>query len=178
MSSSENGFYNKIALCDFYNKTSQKENIGAIIDDLTDDFDNLEAYEKWVLLGEVVSLNRKEYLPFLNNNLIQLIIEEETSINQLSIIVADLLSLDLLSIAVPLLDNVQITSEFIKLNQRQVCQLIPLLSKDVLKIKHLLQMHSLSYLFFQKDSRSFKEEKIKNTLNLQWAIDIKNQLPN
>ena len=89
-----------------------------------------------------------------------------------------LLSLDLLSIAVPLLDNVQITSEFIKLNQRQVCQLIPLLSKDVLKIKHLLQMHSLSYLFFQKDSRSFKEEKIKNTLNLQWAIDIKNQLPN
>jgi hypothetical protein len=178
MSSSENGFYNKIALCDFYNKTSQKENIGAIIDDLTDDFDNLEADEKWVLLGEVVSLNRKEYLPFLNNNLIQLIIEEETSINQLSIIVADLLSLDLLSIAVPLLDNVQITSEFIKLNQRQVCQLIPLLSKDVLKIKHLLQMHSLSYLFFQKDSRSFKEEKIKNTLNLQWAIDIKNQLPN
>jgi hypothetical protein len=167
-----------MALCDFYNKISQKEKIEFILDDLIADFDNLGAHEKVILLSNVVSLNRKQDVLFLNNKLIQLKNEEDTPNSELSNIVVDLVSLDFLSIAVPLLNNVQITSEFIKLNQRQVCQLIPLLSKDVLKIKHLLQMHSLSYLFFQKDSHSFKEEKIKNTLNLQWAIDIKNQLPN
>jgi hypothetical protein len=175
---SEKDFYTKMALCDFYNKISQKEKIEFILDDLIADFDNLGAHEKVILLSNVVSLNRKQDVLFLNNKLIQLKNEEDTPNSELSNIVVDLVSLDFLSIAVPLLNNVQITSEFIKLNQRQVCQLIPLLSKDVLKIKHLLQMHSLSYLFFQKDSHSFKEEKIKNTLNLQWAIDIKNQLPN
>jgi hypothetical protein len=176
MSCLENDFYIKIALCDFYNRTFQKEKMELIIDDMINDYEDLKVFEKWILFREIVFTNRNKDKSFLLKNIIQLVNNEEAPVSDLSNVFADLVSQDFLSIAVPLLSNVQITSAFIKLNQRQVCQTIPLLSKDALKVKHLLQMHLLSCLFFPKDSYSFREDKIRNTLNLQWAIDIKNSL--
>jgi hypothetical protein len=44
-------------------------------------------------------------------------------------------------------------------------------------LKHLLKLHALNQLFFEE----LPEEKIQRfnrTLNIQWAIDIKNKLPN
>ena len=50
-------------------------------------------------------------------------------------------------------------------------------TQEVALIEHVLQMYALNQLFFE----NLPEEKIQRyerTLNIQWAIDIKNQLPN
>jgi predicted negative regulator of RcsB-dependent stress response len=44
-------------------------------------------------------------------------------------------------------------------------------------LKTLLQKHALHQLFFQ-DASAVKLERLNRTLNIQWAIDIKNQIPN
>jgi len=44
-------------------------------------------------------------------------------------------------------------------------------------LETLLQKHALHQLFFQ-DSSAVKLERFNRTLNIQWAIDIKNQFPN
>ena len=44
-------------------------------------------------------------------------------------------------------------------------------------LETLLQKHALHQLFFQ-DASAVNLERLNRTLNLQWAIDIKNQLPN
>jgi hypothetical protein len=48
---------------------------------------------------------------------------------------------------------------------------------DIESMEVLLQKHALHQLFFQEFS-ALKLERFNRTLNLQWAIDIKNQLPN
>ena len=48
---------------------------------------------------------------------------------------------------------------------------------DIESSETLLQKHFLHILFFEDDS-SIKLDRYNRTLNLQWAIDIKNQLPN
>jgi hypothetical protein len=176
MSISENDFHIRIALCDFYNKTSQKERMGLIVEEMIANFENFEVYEKWIVIKEVLCLNRNEDISFMSNQLIKLVNEEETFTSELSNIVSDLVSLGFLSIAVPLLKNVQITSKFIKLNHKQVCEFIPLLTQDVIKIKHLLQIHSLSSLFFQENYPQEKINRFNEVLNIQWAIDIKKEL--
>jgi len=44
-------------------------------------------------------------------------------------------------------------------------------------IKHILQLHALNQLFFENTPQE-KIYRFNRTLNIQWAIDIKNQLPN
>ncbi len=174
----ENDFYSQIQLCNFYIEISQQEKAENIIDELIDVFDNLKIYERWVLLNEIIRLNRNKDLSFLQNKLNQLIKEEEIPNEILSNIVCCLVSLDNLRFAVSFLKSVQFTSEFIKLNQKHICQLIPLLSNDLYKINHLIQMHALKCLFFQENYPQEKLDRYNRTLNIQWAIDIKNQLPN
>ena len=56
--------------------------------------------------------------------------------------------------------------------------LLNLLKEDIQSIEHLLQMHALNCLFFQENYPQEKIDKFNKVLNIQWAIDIKNQLPN
>jgi hypothetical protein len=49
--------------------------------------------------------------------------------------------------------------------------------KDMVSMEKLFQNYALNELFFQENSGD-KIERLNRTLNLQWAIDIKNQLPN
>ena len=48
--------------------------------------------------------------------------------------------------------------------------------KDMVSMEKLFQNYALHELFFQENSGD-KIERLNHTLNLQWAIDIKNQLP-
>lgn len=63
-------------------------------------------------------------------------------------------------------------------NLKTIGPLLILIKEDSESIEHLLNMHSLNNLFFQKDYPQEKMEHFNKVLNLQWAIDIKNQLPN
>jgi len=49
--------------------------------------------------------------------------------------------------------------------------------KDMVSMEKLFQNYALNELFFQENSGD-KIERLNHTLNIQWAIDIKNQLPN
>ena len=49
---------------------------------------------------------------------------------------------------------------------------------DYTTVNDLLQMHALNCLFFQENYPQEKIDKFNKVLNIQWAIDIKNQLPN
>ena len=49
--------------------------------------------------------------------------------------------------------------------------------KDMVSMEKLFQNYALYELFFQENSGD-KIERLNRTLNIQWAIDIKNQLPN
>ena len=48
--------------------------------------------------------------------------------------------------------------------------------KDIVSMQQLFQNYALYELFFQENSGD-KIERLNRTLNIQWAIDIKNQLP-
>ena len=48
---------------------------------------------------------------------------------------------------------------------------------DIESMEKILQNHALNELFFS-DASNEKIERLNRTLNIQWAIDIKNQLPN
>ena len=50
-------------------------------------------------------------------------------------------------------------------------------NKDIVSIERLLMLHSLNQVFFEKIPE-VKIQRFNHTLNIQWAIDIKNQLPN
>ena len=50
-------------------------------------------------------------------------------------------------------------------------------TQEVKLIEHVLQMYALNQLFFENLSEE-KINRFNRTLNIQWAIDIKNQLPN
>ena len=52
-----------------------------------------------------------------------------------------------------------------------------LLKEDINNIELLLQLHALNQLFFEELSEE-QIHRFNRTLNIQWAIDIKNQLPN
>ncbi len=54
---------------------------------------------------------------------------------------------------------------------------MPLFKEDIKSIEYLLQLYALNQLFFENLSEE-KIQRFNRTLNLQWAIDIKNQLPN
>ena len=51
------------------------------------------------------------------------------------------------------------------------------ISYDISNIEVALSFHSLQQLFFSNLPQE-KLDRYNRTLNLQWAIDIKNQLPN
>ncbi|MFN5635118.1 MAG: hypothetical protein ACK49D_10635 [Flavobacteriia bacterium] len=48
---------------------------------------------------------------------------------------------------------------------------------QISELKHLLQFYALNQIFFE-DIPEEKIQRFNRTLNIQWAIDIKNQLPN
>lgn len=50
-------------------------------------------------------------------------------------------------------------------------------TQEVPLIEHVLQMYALNQLFFENLPEE-KTQRFNRTLNIQWAIDIKNQLPN
>ena len=50
-------------------------------------------------------------------------------------------------------------------------------TQEVTLIEHVLQMYALNQLFFENLPKE-KIQRFNRTLNIQWAIDIKNQLPN
>ena len=52
------------------------------------------------------------------------------------------------------------------------------LLNDIRSIEVALQMHALHCLFLQENYSREKIQRFNHTLNLEWAIDIKNQLPN
>ena len=51
----------------------------------------------------------------------------------------------------------------------------PLIEVD--DVEKIMQYHAIEQLFFFKIPQE-KLERYNRTLNIQWAIDIKNQLPN
>jgi len=71
------------------------------------------------------------------------------------------------------LENLKLNSA----NKEITINTILFIKEDMISIERLLILHTLNQFFFEK----IPEEKIQRfnrTLNLQWAIDIKNQLPN
>lgn len=72
-------------------------------------------------------------------------------------------------------------AEKIKINNAQNETMIQFgfINKENIKtLSQLLKKHALNALFFQKNLPQDKIDRFNRTLNLQWAIDIKNQLPN
>jgi hypothetical protein len=71
-------------------------------------------------------------------------------------------------------------AEKIKINNAQNETMIQFgfINKENIKtLSQLLKKHALNALFFQKNLPQDKIDRFNRTLNLQWAIDIKNQLP-
>jgi hypothetical protein len=66
------------------------------------------------------------------------------------------------------------------INKKIILIAMKLINNDIESLNHLLQLHSLKQLFFSNLTQE-KLEKLNVLLNLQWAIDLKNeldQLPN
>jgi hypothetical protein len=63
------------------------------------------------------------------------------------------------------------------LDNREIIKKIYKVRNDFLLNEHLVRMVCLNHLFFT-DLPQEKLDRYNRTLNLQWAIDIKNQLPN
>jgi hypothetical protein len=64
-----------------------------------------------------------------------------------------------------------------KVSEDFIIPFLKLNSNNITSKEHLLQLHSLNQLFFE-DLPEEKIQRFNRTLNIQWAIDIKNQLPN
>ena len=60
-------------------------------------------------------------------------------------------------------------------NASNVLELLELVKEDTKSIAHLLQMHAL-YLCFFENTNSIKMQRLNKTLNIQWALDIKEKL--
>ena len=65
----------------------------------------------------------------------------------------------------------------INANKEQILAAFIFCKNDIESMEKLLQHHALHELFFRYSSNE-KIERLNRTLNIQWAIDIKNQLPN
>ena len=50
-------------------------------------------------------------------------------------------------------------------------------TQEVASMEHVMQMHAIHQLFFE-DLPAEKQQRYNRTLNLQWAIDIKEQVQN
>jgi hypothetical protein len=64
-----------------------------------------------------------------------------------------------------------------KANKEEIIQLIYLLNEDLIGIDNILLKYAMNCVFFKTPNQE-KLEKFNKVLNIQWAIDIKNQLPN
>ncbi len=61
------------------------------------------------------------------------------------------------------------------LYKKSLLSTLPYYLNDISSITNIFQNYALNELFFQ-DSSAVKLERLNRTLNIQWAIDIKNQL--
>ena len=59
-----------------------------------------------------------------------------------------------------------------------ITNFIFLLKNDLRTLVHILNTYALSCIFFQENYPQEKIDKFNKILNIQWATDIKNQLPN
>jgi hypothetical protein len=63
------------------------------------------------------------------------------------------------------------------LSEELLLKALPLYKNDQESLEHLLQTHAINELFFGKATND-EIQKYNRTLNIQWAMDIKNQLEN
>jgi hypothetical protein len=70
-------------------------------------------------------------------------------------------------------ENLQTTSISMEIARKALY----LLEEDINSTRHILELHALNQLFFEEITEE-KIQRFNRTLNIQWAIDIKNQLPN
>jgi hypothetical protein len=61
------------------------------------------------------------------------------------------------------------------ISEELIQKAIPFLKDDTESMEHLLQLYAIHQLFFEQAEKE-KINRYNRTLNLQWAIDIKNQL--
>jgi hypothetical protein len=61
---------------------------------------------------------------------------------------------------------------------KEITTLLYLAQQDSGSLKHVLKKHVLNKLFFEEKYSTNILEKFNKVLNIQWAIDLKNQLPN
>ena len=61
---------------------------------------------------------------------------------------------------------------------KDIFPILNIVQNDSQSIEHLLQMHSINNLFFQKNFPQDKIDKFNEVLNIQWAVDIKTQISN
>ena len=62
--------------------------------------------------------------------------------------------------------------------KKEITPLLYSLNNEVPALIKVIQMHALNCLFFQENYPQEKIDKFNKVLNIQWAIDIKSQLPN
>jgi hypothetical protein len=56
------------------------------------------------------------------------------------------------------------------------CKALPLLAQDIEALEQFLQTYAIQVLFFENPSQ-VKIQMLNQTLNLQWALDVKSKLP-
>ena len=61
---------------------------------------------------------------------------------------------------------------------KEITTLLYLAQQDSGSLEHVLKKHVLNKLFFEEKYSTDILEKFNKVLNIQWAIDLKNQLPN
>jgi hypothetical protein len=72
----------------------------------------------------------------------------------------------------------QSQANLLTLNRSDISILPYLKFLDEINLGLTIQKHALNCIFFQDNYPQEKIDKFNKVLNLQWAIDIKNQLPN
>jgi len=74
------------------------------------------------------------------------------------------------------IDNILRQSDIKFISKKQISRLLKLYFESSVNLNYLLESFALHQMFYQSEPDIYQIERLKSTINIDWALDLKNKL--